>query len=369
MVKLNKVTDEFKANQEMAKKRMAAWLEGRYIDRMPIKFTAGGKMPHSLGDMQRDVDMALDNILTRINNQMEIVPQSDYIPHLFMEYLGEGFIPSMFGAKQVISEDYPPFTKGRIINDLEKDLPKLKLDIDPINDGWGPKAFDIIDKFLDATDGQFPVAVIDHQAPYGIATKLIGNEDLMLAMYDTPDLVHELMDICTTAIETTIDVMRDYTEKKGGEFSTNSNSPMPDAGLILWDDYISVISPSLHKKFCLPYNQRLYERYGRGHLHTCGPSFPGYINAITAHNPMSIDAIILRGFSRKRKDLLKLLDICCEEGISLQGSVACYDTPDDMDEPDMEFVEKLASTQRYLWRDWSPEGYEKALEMVTEIGC
>ena len=63
----------------------------------------------------------------------------------------------------------------------------------------------------------------------GIATKLIGNEDLMLAMYDTPDFVHQLMDIVTNAIADTIKAM----ERWAGDpnlIVKNDRDPMPGGG-------------------------------------------------------------------------------------------------------------------------------------------
>ncbi|MFH0796051.1 MAG: uroporphyrinogen decarboxylase family protein [Candidatus Omnitrophota bacterium] len=45
----------------------------------------------------------------------------------------------------------------------------------------------------------------DWQSPHGVACMLMSNENLMMAMYDTPELVHELFRRVTQAI---IDLVR-----------------------------------------------------------------------------------------------------------------------------------------------------------------
>ena len=106
----------------------------------------------------------------------------------------------------------------------------------------------------------------------------------------------------------------------------NIHVPIPGkAGIILWDDYISVLSPDLHTEFCAPCNKRLYKKYGQGHLHTCGPYFPGYINAALACEPRSMDTSIMRGFGKTREDLINFRKITQEKNILLFGKIMIND--------------------------------------------
>ena len=305
-----------------ARKRLTDFYSGRPVDYMPFRYSCGTPdcPSYTIGDIARDPDKAIELAIAKINAQTNSYPDTDFSPSLQFEYLGEGMVASMFGAKQYIVENDPPFTEGRFMNDIY-DLHKLPREINPAEDGWGPILKETIEKFLDATNGEIPVGVCDHQSTYGTATKIINNEALMYAMYDEPEMVHEFFDIVTRGIEATIDAMSSWAG--GAErlvHNITASVPGTECGLIIWDNYISVINPELHMEFCKPYNDRLYERYGRGHLHTCGPYFPGYIDATLACKPRSLDFAIMRGMSRSKEDIRKFRQITRDAGIILSGS-------------------------------------------------
>jgi uroporphyrinogen-III decarboxylase len=303
-----------------ARDRCTKYYNKQKVDRLPFCYYAGTSKcpPYSIGDMVRDPDKLIEHTIARINGQTETFPDTDYLPYFGTWFYGQGVVASMFGAKQLIDENMPVFTEGRVMQNIY-DLDKLPRRINPETDGWGPKLKDVCEKFLDAVHGEIPVLVSDHQSTYGTATKICDNEELMLAMYDEPEMVHEFFGIVTTAIEDTIDAMEKWCGKNN--LVKNEAVPVPGKnGVIIWDDYISVITPSLHTEFCAPYNIRLYEKYGRGHLHTCGPYFNGYIDACVKCKPISLDCSIMRGFACPKEDMLEFRRITKEAGIILMGS-------------------------------------------------
>ena len=302
-----------------ARDRCTKYYNKEKVDRLPFMYNSGqAKCPnYTTGEVIREPDKMIEQTIARINAQTESYPDTDYLPHLGLAHLGEGVVASMFGAAQYVVEDNPPFTEGRVMQDIY-DLKKLPRKINPAEDGWGPKLKELCEKFLDAVQGEIPVMVSDHQSPYGSATKICDNEELMLAMYDEPEMVHEFFDIVTTGIEDTIDAMEKWCGSQC--FVKNPCVAVPGKnGVIIWDDYISVITPALHTQFCAPYNLRLYEKYGRGHLHTCGPYFPGYIDACINCKPRSMDFAIMRGFARAKEDMIEFRRITKEAGIILMG--------------------------------------------------
>jgi len=304
-----------------ARDRCTKYYHKQKIDRLPFRYASGTPScpNYTMGDIIRDTDKLIEKTIAAINAQTESFPDTDYMPYLGMAHLGQGVIASMFGATQYVVEDNPPFTEGRVMKDIY-DLGKIPRRIDPANDGWGPKLKETCEKFLDAVQGEVPVLVSDHQSPYGTATKICDNETLILAMYDEPEMVHEFFDIVTAAIEDTIDAMERWCGTE--HLVKNEVVPVPNGktGLIIWDDYISVISPRLHTEFCAPYNIRLYEKYGFGHLHTCGPYFNGYIDACLNCKPRSMDLTIMRGMARSKEDMAAFRRITKEAGIILMGS-------------------------------------------------
>ena len=331
-----------------ARVRLSAWYAGEPVDQLPFVYgvpAPEGKLPgYNSREVVLEPDKAVEQQIANMNWQTESFPDSDWLPMFQNTHLGQGLIPSMFGAKQLIVEHNSPFTEGRLLSTIDE-VAALPEHIDPEHDGWGPKLKEVCEKFLDAADGVVPICVADHQSPYGIATKLIGNEALMLAMYDAPELVDRLLTICTDA---TIDVIRAMERWVGPEnLARNARLPIPgQGGVVIWDDYISVISPSLHQRFCRPHNVRLFETFGSGHLHTCGPYFEGYVDAATACEPVSIDLSAMRGMTRPREDLLALRRIATDRGIKLAGSLTAH--PGHQLEggqvvpPDEEFVQTMA---------------------------
>jgi len=305
-----------------SRERVKAYYTGQAVDRVPFcyRVTDGANLPHyTFRELIADPDKVIENTIAMVNNQFEQYPDTDFLPGLDFAYLGEGLIPSMFGAEQYIVDDQPPFTNGRIMKSIE-DVYRLPKHIDPANDGWGTLLKETVEKFLHACNEEIPVFCCDHQSPYGVATKMLGNEDLMYAMYDEPEAVHALLDIAATAIEDTIDAIEKWAGTRN--FSKNHHASIPgcrEVGLIVWDDYISVLSPELHKEFCKPYNIRLFERYGYGHLHTCGPYFPGFIDACVECKPRSLDIAIMRGMARSREDILEFRRITRENDIMIVG--------------------------------------------------
>ena len=300
---------------------MTDFYTGKPVERMPYRYHCGAPdcPPYTMEDIIRDPDKAVERAIAMINAQTDSYPDTDFLPFLDVSHLGEGLVPSMFGAKQYIVENNPPYTEGRVMADIY-DLDKLPRKINPETDGWGPILKDLIEKFLHAVNGEVPVAVCDHQSTYGCATKIIQNEELMLAMYDEPEMVREFFDIVATGIEDTIDAINIWA---GGDehmvYNNVAGVPGRECGLIQWDDYISVINPALHIEFCKPSNDRLYKKYGIGHLHTCGPYFPGYIDACVASRPRSLDFAIMRGMARSKEDTRELRRITRELGIILNG--------------------------------------------------
>lgn len=340
---------------ERAKRRRKAFSEKQKLDRIPLDYKLEkGPWKYDMAQRCNDPRAAVEQFVLEAEHTLNGFPQGDHLPVFNLAYLGEGVIPSMFGAIQVPDRINPPFTQGRILSDLERDLPKLKRKIDPEKDGWGSKVKEAIECFLEIAEGEFQVTNVDIQSPYGVATKLISNEDLMIAMYDTPELVKELFEICTQAIiDTTYAVIR----WAGGEenVALNANEPYGKYGISMYDDYVSVISPALSDELCLPFNQKIFEIFGKGHYHTCGPYFPNYVEAMLHNNPRILDINAMRSpLQKTREDMQMLKSITQEHGILLAGDITAYPISQfdfaSYIYPDREFIKSMCGDGRTLYR-------------------
>ncbi|MCL2833383.1 MAG: hypothetical protein FWD78_09465 [Treponema sp.] len=309
------------------------WYDNEKIERTPFVYTAGPAKtksywrpgnPYTISEMIADSSKAVEAAILMNQYHFDTFPDCDYLPVMSLGYLGEGILPAMYGAKQYITEKNPPFTEGRLFKDIYE-AQKLSNDLDFEDTEWGKILKEHITRFIDATKGEIPVAVADHQSPYGLATKLVPNEELMYAMYDAPELVHNFLDVITDGIIKLVETMERWIGPEN--LAMNPNNPIPGkGGIIIWDDFISVLNPAQHIEFCVPCNKKLFKRFGRGHLHTCGPYFPGFINACIACEPRSMDVSIMRGMGKTREDLIGFLHITKEKNIRLFGKLAINDS-------------------------------------------
>ena len=349
------------------------WYKGEKIDRTPFTFSVTPTVsngwipgnPYSFKEMCEDSSKAVEGWVASIQHQFDTFPDCDFLPVMLPYYLGEGILAAMYGSEQVIVDDNPPFTGKKVFTDVP-DTARMSNDFEIEDTEWGRILKKHIERFIDATDGQVPIGMADYQSPYGTATKLVPNEELMLGMYDYPDVFHNFLQKVTDGIIKLITAMERWVGMD--LIAHNVQNPIPgQRGLTLWDDYISVITPALHKEFCVPYNRQLYDRYGYGHLHTCGPYFPGYIDACVACSPRSMDIGIMRGFGRTRQDLLAFQKIAMENNILIYGSLATTDKhikDDDWQQPD------VALYETFIRGGFMPSGggtYEEGLEFKKMI--
>jgi len=321
MIKLNYSQDRLAEAKEVR----ARWYNGEKT-RTPFILTGPPKdagYRHNYKEMCEDSKIALDAMLSSIQYQLDTFPDCDYLPVMRLGYMGQGLLAALYGAEQYVVEKDPPFTKGRIFKDIYE-TERLSNEFDFDTNVWGRKLKEHADRFVDATKGQIPIGPPDFQSPYGIASKLMPNEELMMALYDEPELTRQFLDKVTDGIIKLLETIEKWVGV--GNFVHNVDNPIPGkCGIIIWDDYISVLNPELHKEFCGPCNRKLYDRFGYGHLHTCGPYFPAYIDACLMCRPKSMDISIMRGETKTKSDLLEFLSIAQKNNIRLLGFLTISD--------------------------------------------
>ena len=344
------------------------WYYGEKTGRAPFVFTVneGKPNPYNYLQMCNDVDIAAESVLNALQHQLGSFPDCDYIPIIDVFYLGQGILAAMYGAEQYLVEKDPPFTQGRLFNNIYE-TEKLSNDFEIEDTVWGMKLKEHIERLMDATGGQIPVGAPDYQSSYGTATKLLPNEELMMAMYDEPELTRQFLERITDGIIKLSDTIVKWVGKEN--YAHNRSNPIPgECGAIMWDDYISVINPEMHKKFCAPCNKRLFDTYGHGHLHTCGPYFPNYIDACLACGPRSMDIGIMRDMNQSKKDLLNFLEITSKNNIRLFGSLRITQSNSIFDDKWDQIDNSIFET--FVKGGWMPSGggtYEEGLAYKKRV--
>jgi MtaA/CmuA family methyltransferase len=160
-----------------------------------------------------------------------------------------------FGVEIAFPEDYLPMRKAPLLAE-PADLNKLN----PPNPSTGRRMSDrvaAIRHMREQTDGEIPVMGWVEGA-LAEAAVLRGDSALLLDLYDRPDWVHDLLELCTEV-----------------EIAFARAQIAAGADIIGMGDAIaSQISPRMYQQFALPYEQRIFaavhEMGALGRLHICG---------------------------------------------------------------------------------------------------
>ena len=193
--------------------------------------------------------------------------EDDYVPVLFPWY-GIAVLPSSLGVSVRFHKGLDPEAEGAIITE-PSDVGRLELP-DMEADGLMPKVLATIDYFRANSDAA--VSVTDTQGPLTLALTMTGVETLFIWMYDEPDIVHELLDFCTTALIEWLKVQKAHAGHMidGDAYPHAIYLPTGCGGVVFSDDDLTAISAEHYREFVRPCNERLLAAFGGGTIHFCG---------------------------------------------------------------------------------------------------
>jgi len=126
-----------------------------------------------LGGMQKSMDYPAD------------------VPNFLEPWYGLGTVASSFGIDYTWHEGQSPAFKPKF-NSIKDalDFPVARAKDTPI----GQYTLDTIDYFLEQTQGRIPMSLCDVQSPFNVAAEVVDMTALLIALYDCPDKVVELLD-------------------------------------------------------------------------------------------------------------------------------------------------------------------------------
>jgi len=265
--------------------------QGRPVERIPLDVRVSAPTPYSTQEQFRDGEKQLETALASTMATWEHVPSSDAIPALRPD-VGCSCLASAFGAEYYWDENprQTPGVKGKIITDLEKQVDTLPIP-DPDRDGWLPEGMNRIRRFAQAGEGFMPVSLLDAAGGLNVAADLMGMTELLMAVYDSPQALHHLLDKIQALYAATI---RAGISAAGGEENITTTDfedlwyPEGFKGHVS-DDISANFGPEIYAEFSAPYHARIFKEFGPGGLHNCGPN-PCHA-AYVAHelSPRSVD--------------------------------------------------------------------------------
>jgi uroporphyrinogen-III decarboxylase len=266
---------------------------GRSLERLPVDVRVTVPSTYSMREQFQDGEKQLDAALTNALTTWEYAPSSDCIPAMRPD-VGCSCLASAFGAEYFWGDDpnQTPGIKGKImtLDGLAEQVAALPIP-DPQCDGWLPEGLQRIRHFSDTGEGIIPVSLLDAAGGVNVAADLLGMTELMMAFYDQPEAVHALLKKIQTLYAATI---RAGIKAAGGEENITTTDfqdvwyPEGWKGHVS-DDISAGFGADIYTEFSAPYHALIFQEFGAGGLHNCGPN-PCHA-AYVAHpfSPRSLD--------------------------------------------------------------------------------
>ena len=124
---------------------------------------------------------------------------------------------------------------------------------------------------------------MDLQGAFDTAHLVYGDE-IFYDLYDDPDFVHHLLDLCCEAIvmgmEECFKVIPDSESKIA--YYNNLVMPREIGGIKTSEDTSTLLSKEHIDEFVVPYLERILKHFGGGYVHYCG-SNPYLFEAVMAN--------------------------------------------------------------------------------------
>ncbi len=182
---------------------------------------------------------------------------------------GVGTVASMFGCEISLTMNNMPWCEPLSETEL---LWALDQGVPDLNSGLGARVFET-ERFYAETFAGYPnlketvhTYVCDTQGPFDIAHLVMGHR-IYTEIYDNPDLVHRLLDVCTDTYIAFTKAQKEIIGE-GNDWHFHSANKIR-GGVRVCEDSPTNLSPVSYLEFCRPYNERVLAEFG-GWIHYCG---------------------------------------------------------------------------------------------------
>jgi len=267
MIDFNLDHDEIAKRKQL---RRDVW-DYRPVDHIPVVMWLTPSCGYTLREQRESTEIQFKVNVETIRKSLALIPD-DYIPFAFVTP-GYMTIATMFGMEPYWSDDpdQPPGTGGCIIDDLEQ---VYRLSRPGMEAGLMPENIKRLRYHADNLPSDVSITGIDCGGPLNTCKDLLDTNLLYTGFYDNPQAMHYLLDLVT---DVQLEVYRAVIAAAGGldrmtciDFSPTW-APEKYKSFVS-DDVCATIGPGIFREFSIPYNNRLYQPWGCGLLHNCGPN-------------------------------------------------------------------------------------------------
>ena len=258
---------------ERRKQLFTDLFDGKPLTHIPIEIKIT-RPQYPMRDYYDSRDKQLEDSMNAARMTWALKEKNDMIPALSPD-IGCSGLATAFGGEYFFGDNemqtagikYPPVTEP------EKQIPGIETP-DLMDSKWLREGVERVRAFAEAGDGLLPVNGLDIAGGLNVVSDLIGLQDMLMRMVTSPELIHQLLKLVQQAY---LDLIAMETEAAGGldNFATIDfffGWCPPGFKGHCSDDISAMIRPKMYDEFSGPYHAMIYEKYGCGGLHNCGPN-------------------------------------------------------------------------------------------------
>lgn len=212
----------------------------------------------------RDMKSSLENQLGALAKSM--LYKAD-VPNFLEPWYGIGTIAGAYGEDYIWEEGNAPALKAPFTN-LDEVLAHTPKEVAKTN--IGSHTIDMIDYFMDKTQGRLPVSFTDTQSPLNMVGHLLPLDQFFVNILTEPEKVIQLFDILA---ELSIDFNKEQIKRIGESlvYPGHGFASSPCwSGLGMSDDNALMISPEQYLELAAPSVEKICNPLGGPVFHSCG---------------------------------------------------------------------------------------------------
>ena len=212
----------------------------------------------------KDMKKSLQWQLGALQKSMEF--KAD-VPNFLEPWYGHCTVAGAFGCDYIWQDSQAPAVRPKFQSVKEA----LSYPVVPVSQSSiGKVTLDMIDYFMDKTDGRLPISLCDVQSPLNIACSIVDTSRFFMDMIDDPEGVKKLLKLLA---ELLVEFTEDQIKRIGKSLVWPGHgfaSSRGFSGLGMSDDNAIMISSGQYLELAATAVERAAESFGDFVFHSCG---------------------------------------------------------------------------------------------------
>lgn len=255
----------------VGEEKISQVLQGKEVEILPLIFwkPRHQSVPGFTFDMKEQFYDQEKMLYAHLEEILDCAPDIHEAVVCIRPNFGTIFIPAIMGLPFQVPPDTFPWLTSHLSRDEVKKITFPDLD----NSIMMNRAIEYLKYFQKTLPPWIHVYLPDTQGPFDIAHAILG-QDIFLALYDDPDLVHNLLNFSTELyIEVTKRLKKVINEPMNCCYHGHAlvrGIYMSNGGTRISEDSATLLSPRHIDEYVIPYDEQALKAFGGGFVHYCG---------------------------------------------------------------------------------------------------